>query len=260
MVNPELQPQSSEALDHLVPPLYGEHQFDQLYSEVDSSGYLTPAGGASGIGTPFSSQSRSASTDDLASMDAVTSSDFAAGALQRRLRSLEDMASGRWARDRSHNRGSTDESHESNAHELVSDQESPRLLQSPVPAGDGNNPSGSPIPLSSYGSPSRRGSEEDPAPTGTHTPQHIEFSTEDLSKVPSYTTALHTRATAPINIGLPNYQTATSLPNISPSLAQSPGPIPVRGSLVDNSSPGRRINDSVDAERRHRILTAQSQN
>ena len=259
MVHPELQSQSSDAFNHLAPPLYGEHQFDQLYSEVDMSGYLTPAGGASGIGTPFSSQSRRASTDDLASMDAVTSSDFAASALQRRLRSLENMASGRWARDRSYGPSSTDESHESNAHELVSDQEPSRLLQSPVPAGDSNHPSGSPNPLSPNGSPSRRGSEEDPAPTGTHTPQHIEFSTEDLSKVPSYTTALHTRATAPINNGLPNYQTATCISNVSPSLAQPPGPIHVRGSLADNSSQGRRIDDSDDAERRQRILTAQSQ-
>lgn len=258
MVYQELQPQSSDAVNHLAPPLYGEHQFDQLYSGVDLSGYLTPAGGVSGIGTPFLSQSRRASTDDLASMDAVTSSDFAANALQSRLRSLENIASGRWARDRPYNPGSTDECPETNAHESVREQESLQLLQNPVPAGDVNHPGGNPHLQSRNSSPSRRGSEEDPAPTGTHTPQHIEFSAEDLCKVPSYTTALHTRATAPINDGLPNYQTATCTSNSSASLPQPLGPIQVRGPLAELSSQGRHIDDVADAERRRRILTAQS--
>lgn len=253
VVYQELQPQSSDAVNHLAPPLYGEHLFDQLYSEVDLSGYMTPAGGVSGRGTPFLSQSRRASTDDLASMDAATPSDFAANALQSRLRSLENIAPSRWARDRPYNPGSTDESPETNACESIRDQESPQLLQNPVPTGDSNNPGGSPnLPIPN-GSPSRGGSEEDPAPTGTHTPQHIELSANDLSKVPSYTTALHTRATAPINDGLPNYQTATS-----PFLPQPPGPIHVRGPLADHSSQGLHNDDTDDAERRRRILMAQS--
>lgn len=253
-----MQPQSSDAINHLAPPLYGEHQFDQLYSGVDLSGYLTPAGRVSGIGTPFLSQSRRASTDDLASMDAVTSSDFAANALQSRLRSLENIASGRWARDRPYNPGSTDESPETNAHESIRGHESSQLLQNPVPAGDSNPSGGSPNLQSPNSSPSRRGSEEEPAPTGTHTPQHIEFSTEDLSKVPSYSTALHTRATAPINDGLPNYQTATCVPNPSLSLPQPPGPVHVRGPFTDQSTQGHYLEDVDDAERRRRILTAQS--
>lgn len=252
VVYQELQPQSSDAVNHLAPPLYGEHLFDQLYSEVDLSGYMTPAGGVSGIGTPFLSQSRRASTDDLASMDAATPSDFAANALQSRLRSLENIAPGRWARDRPYNPGSTDESPETNAYEPIRDQEAPQLLQNPVPTGDSNNPGGSPNLPGRNGSPSRRGSEEDPAP---HTLQHIELSANDLSKVPSYTTALHTRATAPINDGLPNYQTATS-----PLLPQPPGPIHVRGPLADHSSQGRHNDDTDDAERRRRILMAQSRN
>lgn len=258
MVYQELQPQSSDAVTHLAPPLYGEHQFDQLYSEVDLSGYLTPAGRESGIGTPFLSQSRRASTDDLASMDAATSSDFAAHALQSRLRSLENIASGRWARDRPYNPGSTDESPEINAHESIRDQESLQLPLNPAPAGDSNPSDEVPNLLHQNSSPSRRGSEEDPAPTGTHTPQHIEFSSEVLSKVPSYTTALHTRATAPINDGLPNYHTATCTSDPSSSLPQPPGPIHVRGPLADHSSQERHINDLDDAERRRRILTAQS--
>lgn len=252
------QPRSSDAVNQLAPPLYGEHQFDQLYNGVDLSGYVTPAGGVSGIGTPILSQSRRASTDDLASMGLVTSSNFAANALQSRLHSLENTASGRWARDRPYNPGSTDESPEANAHESNRDQEPPQLLQNPVPLDDLHRHGGSPNLLSPNSSPSRRESEEDPAPTGTHTPQHIEFSTEDLCKVPSYTTALHTRATAPMNDGLPNYQAATSLSNPSPSLSQTPSPIPVRGHLGDHSSQGRQIDDIVDAERRRRILTAQN--
>lgn len=248
-----MQPQSSDAVSHLAPPLYGEHRFDQLYSEVDLSVYMTPAGSVSGIGTPFLSESRTASTDDLASMDAAAPSAFPANALQTRLRSLENIASGRWARDRPHNPGSTDESSETNTHESSRDHEPPQLLHNPVSAGDITHPGGSSNLTNANSLPSRRGSEEDPAPTGTHNPQHIEFSSTDLSKVPSYTTALHTRATAPINDGLPNYQAATCAPNPSASLLQPPGPIHVRGPLVDHSSQGRNPSDIEDAERRQRI-------
>jgi hypothetical protein len=35
-----------------APPLYSEHQFDQLYSELDPNGYRTPGPGSGGPGTP----------------------------------------------------------------------------------------------------------------------------------------------------------------------------------------------------------------
>lgn len=41
------------ALNAMAPPGYGEHQFDQLYSDVDPSGFQTPAGMMSGAATPM---------------------------------------------------------------------------------------------------------------------------------------------------------------------------------------------------------------
>ena len=54
--------------------------------DIDPSGYMTPAGCASGKDTPFQWRSRSVSAENLASMDGVASSDFGASVLQSRLR------------------------------------------------------------------------------------------------------------------------------------------------------------------------------
>lgn len=68
---------------------------------------------------------------------------------------------------------------------------------------------------------SRRGSSSSHAATSTTEPQHIEYNTEALSRVPSYRTALSvpTRSLGITPGGLPDYETATSRP---PSPLQHP--------------------------------------
>ena len=137
-----------------APPVYGEHQLDRLFGDLDTAGYMTPPGDASGAGTPFNSRSRTASIDNLASLDAMTS-DSAAAMLQNRLDNLGDDS------DRYANRLGSDE---------TSSGRSPDDIQD-------------------YGS----------------GPQHFEYSPEEMSRVPSYSTALRTLPPTPINAGPPHY-------------------------------------------------------
>lgn len=199
-----------------APPMYGEHQFDQLYSDVDASGYLTPTGRASGIATPYHSQSASASSDNLASMDRMASSDFAPNVLQHRLNNLEIAGANRSARDRSHGPTSGDETPE---HDPPEARRGEDAAQSQSPGrGYFDNPVGSTSRHSNSNPISRRISEEDPWAAA---PQHIEFSCEEMSKVPSYSTALQSRATS-MNDTLPNYQAAIKTPEPSPPAPRIP--------------------------------------
>ena len=206
------------ALDSLTPPQYGEHQFDQLYSDIDPNGYATPAGG---VGTPLQSRSRSVSVENLTSLDGVASSDSVANVLQHRLSNLDMTGSNRVVRDRqlerSHLSTSGDGTAENNSTEIARlNESSVRQNSLPTggyfghPGGDANQQS----PQSAENSDpvSRRASEEECIASGPVTPQHIEYSAESLSKVPSYTTALQSQARMPLNDGLPTYQTATRTP------------------------------------------------
>lgn len=211
---------ASAALDDLTPPQYGEHQFDQLYSDIDPSGYMTPAGAASGRATPFQSRSRSVSTENLASMDGVASSDFGASVLQSRLSNLDVAGSNRGARDRSQLSTSGDGTEPGSFETARTDDAG--TLQSSLPRGGyflgGHSPSTS-APVS------RRVSEEDEVTSGPVTPQHIEYSAESLAKVPSYTTALQSNPRTLVNDGLPTYQSAICTPRISPAMPQAPSRI-----------------------------------
>ena len=212
LINQNAQAIASESLTS-APPMYGEHQFDQLYNDVDPSGYMTPAGGASGFATPFYSQSASTSTENLASMDMMASGNIAPNVLQHRLNNLDTAGANRFARDRAHGSTSGDE---------IPEHESPEFsaTQSHLPGrGYFDNPTGTTSRHSNSNSNpvSRRISEEDP---WAATPQHIEFSSEEMSKVPSYSTALQSRA-MPINDNLPNYQTAMRTPVPSPPLQRT---------------------------------------
>ena len=190
----------SSALDDLTPPQYGDHQFDQLYSEIDPSGYMTPAGGVSGRGTPFQSRSRSVSTENLASMDGIASSDFAASALQSRLNNLDAVGSNRVVRDRSQLSTSGDGTETAGIDFQRTDEAG--IPQNSLPRTGYFEPStGGPV--------SRRVSEEDEVTSGPVTPLHIEYSAESLAKVPSYSTALQSNPITLVNDGLPTYQSAT---------------------------------------------------
>ena len=211
---------AAAAIDDLTPPQYGEHQFDRLFSDIDPSGYITPAGGASGVGTPFQSRSRSVSTENLVSLDGVASSDFAANLLQTRLSNLDVAGSNRLVRDRQLERSQL-----SSSGDGVNDNssiEGTRLdengsRQNSLPNGSYFGQQHSP---SNSDPASRRVSEEDGITSGPVTPQHIEYSAESLAKVPSYTAALQSQTRTPINDGLPTYRTATRTPVARPSMPQ----------------------------------------
>ena len=216
------------AMDELTPPQYGEHQFDQLYSDIDPSGYATPAGGASGVGTPFQSRSRSVSTENLASMDGVASNDFAANVLQTRLSNLDVAGSNRLVRDRQQERSQL--SIPGNGVSENSSAEATRLDDTGVRQNSLPNGGyfGQQHGASNSNPGSRRESEEDGIASGPVTPQHIEYSAESLAKVPSYTTALQSQTRTPINDGLPTYHSATST-----RVMGSPMPTPIHANRTN---------------------------
>lgn len=81
-----------------APPTYGLHQLDELYNDIDPSGFMTPGGHhsivGSGANTPFYAQSRSGSAENLASLDAVAhqpGGGASAIALQLRLQNLDSQ-------------------------------------------------------------------------------------------------------------------------------------------------------------------------
>ncbi|RAH42247.1 arrestin family protein [Aspergillus brunneoviolaceus CBS 621.78] len=192
-----------------APPLYGEHQFDQLYSELDPSGYRTPGPG-SGPGTPFGALSRNISVENLASMNALTNTDISASALHSRLSSL---------RANLHNHPSPPE------HEHHSDTETRRLGVPPDYFGPSSGGSGSNSHSPASPELSRRPSDEvidhDPIHSGMATPYHPQYAeVETLSRVPSYSTAVRT-SVRPCDSGLPDYQ-AVIAEDVVSSTPQSP--------------------------------------
>jgi hypothetical protein len=190
--------QSTDITAH-APPLYGEHVLDQLYADMEQSGFMTPAP-QSGMNTPFNGLSRAGSSENLASvgdMASIPDGAVAPAALSSRLQSL--------------NAGSRNSSF---------------LRRQAGSSSGGNTPHS--VPHYDEGgyfdnghhsnSLSRRTSEEDNhdsnMTSGQHTPEHIDFTDlGDLTKVPSYSTAVK----APIrgmsySDALPNYDDAISAP------------------------------------------------
>ncbi len=85
-----LDARAIQGLEQHAPPLYGEHLYDQLYSDIDPSGYMTPAENFSNTNTPFASRSRNASTDNIDSLAAATQATITAQQLQQELNNLPD--------------------------------------------------------------------------------------------------------------------------------------------------------------------------
>jgi hypothetical protein len=211
--------QSTDMTQH-APPLYGQHVLDQLYAGVDQSGIMTPAP-QSGMNTPFYSQSRAGSSENLASMseDSHPNGAVPPAALSSRLQNL--------------NAGSRNNSFRRLPHGAASGANTPyHQGHSENDTGyfDQNNHSGqNSNPLSRRVSEEENHSGVSNLTSGQHTPEHIDYSDlGDLTKVPSYRTAVK----APIrgmsyNDALPNYDAAVSAPP-SPvrtfSGPETPGP------------------------------------
>ena len=209
---------------HQAPPLYGEHTFDQLYGELDPNGYRTPGPG-SGPGTPFTPLSRNMSSENLASMNALTNTDISASALHHRLTNLNAASRHHPATPGAATPGG-----------MMTPSDGFIGSQSPTDGHTIHRQLGVPNdyfgPSSgsnshSHGSPelSRRPSDEvdhEALPSGMATPFHPQYAeVETLSRVPSYSTAVRC-AVRPRDSGLPDYNAviASSLPTIS--VPQSP--------------------------------------
>ena len=209
LINQRPQSLTTNDIGFNAPPGYGDHTFDQLYSEVDLSGCVTPMN-ASGMSTPFYTQSGAVSEENLGSSDTPTSDDLSASVLHHRLNNIQNTSSRRQALDHTHS---------SNSHTPVwgSPEVGTGNDHNPHRHSSGRhvvfaNPQGSETRRSSSNPLSRRGSEEDHGSSGAQIPQYLESNTSDLSRVPSYGTALKTPLRRNLSADLPNYQTATSQP------------------------------------------------
>ncbi|KAI0459085.1 arrestin [Xylaria acuta] len=192
-----------EAVDErgsMAPPGYGQHVLDQLYDGVDISGIMTP-GVQSGLNTPFYGHSRAGSSENLAAI--AGGATITPAALSSRLQNM-----------------SLDESHGGRFH---SPHESGSGAITPHPPRDNEHAIDSSLPHSPELS-RRTSEEENPSRSGHGTPPvQPDFpSMEQLSKVPSYTTATRTPLPRTSGFtdshGLPDYNTAMSAPG-SPTRA-----------------------------------------
>ena len=226
----------SNELGLQAPPIYRDHHLDQLYTDVDLSGFMTPAS-TTGFNTPFA-HSRSQSADNLSSLNNVGGGEVSPSLLQARLNTMQNQHSLRPDRAQTFAPGHTpsgpstpgrrnfrfaeDDDH--------SNEESPGSVGSHDYFGLTRSDSGQTPNLGHHGQrqasrassssrPSTRGSRQFSQPP---TPTHIEtVDIEALSKVPSYSTALQTPAGAAINQHLPTYQSAISrLPTPPPAVPE----------------------------------------
>jgi hypothetical protein len=189
------------------PPGYGEHVFDQLWSEVNPDGFITPARSSSAVASPSSSASRSHSFENLASLvPAYDDGSAHPRALQQRLNRLDIQ-----------NPNSSLPSRRSQLNQP------PQSSRPPLTVGS-NTPPTSTIPEESENSSESEDDFHDArshsvASTESGSPSHRHVETFDvlaMSRVPSYDTALHAPANTQIETSLPNYQSATSAPSTPP--------------------------------------------
>lgn len=234
----------------VAPPEYGRHQLDQMYRDIDPSGFMSRAG--SGPGTPAGlyAQSRRGSQENIMSLNGLADGDMSSAhhgsamphLLHSRLANLQ-------------------ESDHSDAFSTVNTRRhSPSGGNSPAP---GSVP-GSVDTNSGFHSPDRgflaRGTppvrnESGYFSTMSHSP-HIsapisrrtsvdesvhqqDYDMNDLTRVPSYGAALRTPgAVTPFTDGPPSYLDATSRPPSPVYSIQRPGQAHVRSATSTPSSNG----------------------
>lgn len=199
-----------------APPLYGEHQLDQLYSDVDPSGYRTPGAALSGPGTPYS-HSRNISSENLTSLDGVANAPghVSASALQNRLQDLR-------LSERNTPPGALRDERDQPASGSLSRRPSDGLANGDYFGHSPNGGSGSGGSSTHESAPvSRRGSQEDRLhASGTATPFFHFDHYEDLAKVPSYSTAIKTPVPRSPGSGI-------DLPTYGATVAEARPTIPV---------------------------------
>lgn len=216
----------ADEVNQNAPPIYGLHQLDELYNDIDPSGFMTPGGWRStmnsGANTPFFAQSRRGSAEDL-SLDAVAhSQDTGPGvstiALQHRLANLNLSHNDRPSRFHPSRQDSSSDHPSSGAHSSShSSGESTPHHRTPQ---NGTEPSYFDIPTA--------------AGAGAD-----DYDMTALARTPSYNTAVRTPASyTPMEIALPTYDVAISRPS---------SPIRSRGSRGTTPSPARSL-DTLNEE------------
>ncbi|KAF4973940.1 hypothetical protein FZEAL_9103 [Fusarium zealandicum] len=204
LVDQSPTPNNDRELTTIAPPGYGEHVLDQLYEDVDISGFQTPGfqtpgfqtpGFQSGVNSPFYAQSRAGSSENLAA--ALTHSQpVAPAALESRLANV-----------------SLDPSSRNSSYTSIG---SPGFM-SPTSAPQFAAPRSE--PASTILTRSNSGGDD----SSRNSAEHIDLDASDLTelnKVPSYQTAVKTPARSRAGTGdllLPDYQTALSAPRTPPA-------------------------------------------
>lgn len=217
-----------------APPTYAEHQLDQMYRDIDPSGFRTPGGwhgspNQSGFVTPYYAQSRRNSVEDLPSMDTVTGGNGAsASQLHSRLTRLSisqnNSYSSHISRNNSYSRHSSGTSTPHNGYES----------SAPIsPAGNDSSNSGNNSGRQSHNSMHR------PRDSASYFPpaDSLSYDMEALARIPSYNTALRTPLRTPVSEDLPTYAVATSRPASPVHEPPRPGQAHLRGSRDTTPSP-----------------------
>ncbi|KAI5370595.1 Putative arrestin-like domain-containing protein [Septoria linicola] len=224
----------------LAPPEYGRHQLDQMYSDIDPSGFMSRAG--SGPGTPagFNAQSRRGSHENVLSLNGLADGDPAAlhgsampHLLHSRLANLQEDGHSSSYRIQGSSRNYSPSGGNSPAPgPAESGEHSPdRVLRStpPVRTGSYFPPTGS-SPHSS--APISRRTSDDNHANGLDAHSR-DFDMNDLSRVPSYGTALRTPgAVTPFTEGPPSYLEASR----PPSPVQRPNAVHIRSGASSPST------------------------
>ncbi|KAG7286103.1 hypothetical protein NEMBOFW57_008406 [Staphylotrichum longicolle] len=176
----------------IAPPAYEHHRLDQIYEDIDPINLHSPIGGRSGVSSPFRGHSRAGSTENLPAL--------LQGAIQPDL-----LAS------RLHNM-SLDERHRNTSwNSNLSAAGTGSRTDSPGDDGHPSPPASAPL--------TRHNSGDEPSGSNTP-PEHLDFpEISELSKVPSYQTAVKTPVSRPRvadGCALPDYATALSAPSSPP--------------------------------------------
>ncbi|WQF83799.1 Putative arrestin-like, immunoglobulin E-set [Colletotrichum destructivum] len=194
-------------ITRIAPPGYGEHVLDQLYEDVDMSGFQTPGfqtpgiqtpGVQSGFSSPFYAQSRAGSSENLASFAMMNGHGVAPAALSSRLQNV-----------------SLDPTHRNTSFNSLNAITEDVAAPTSVPTGASSQSHSTAL--------TRQNSAEDHPnshSSGRASPEHLDFpDMATLSKVPSYTTAVKTplRRGAGSSDALPDYFSAMSAPNTPPA-------------------------------------------
>lgn len=184
----------------IAPPGYGEHVLDQLYDEVDVSGFQTPAV-HSGFNSPFYGHSRTGSSENLAAF--AHSSAITPAALSSRLADV-----------------SLDPSQRTSSYQSVQNA-SGRAS----PTHGSNHTPHTPHTPAQHLSRTNSEEEESSARSSAERAQVDVAEFAELNRVPSYSTAVKTPARSRTQTGIfvPDYQTALSAPRTPPNVEVGSG-------------------------------------